>query len=84
MWTEKERGTNRKTVEQTSSSLLFVAGMSGIIQSNVGSKKVISAYRFQVIRLSRQTFGGRNKSRDQGTVMLTGLLPLTGSTTFLI
>lgn len=84
MWTEKERGTNRKTVEQTSSSLLFVAGMSVIIQSNVGSKKVISAYRFQVIRLSRQTFGGRNKSRDQGTVMLTGLHPLAGSATFLI
>lgn len=81
---DRERGTNRKTVEQTSSSLLFVAGMRVIIQSNVGSKKVISVYRFQIIRHSRQTFGGRNRSRDQGTVMPTGLLPLVGSATFLI
>lgn len=80
----RERGTNRKTVEQTSSSLLYVAGMRVIIQSNAGSKKVISVYKFQIIRHSRQTFGGRNRSRDQGTVMPTGLLPLAGSATFLI
>lgn len=71
-------------MEQTSSSLLFVAGMSVLIQSSVGSKRVISVYRFQVIRHPRQTFGGRNRSRDQGKVMLAGLLPLAGLATFLI
>lgn len=67
-----------------------VAVISSVTKNNFGEERVYLAYKLQYILLgcqaksSREEPGGRNRSRDYGRTLLTGLLPGSCSVAFLI